>query len=622
MRLARFVATGLMAGVLMPALAAQDRPTFLTVDQGSSEFQADQALVDHLGDLIDGEPTSAAYEVVVADVIESDEPIVARMTPYAYVAAQMQGADLDLIATYASKSSGGPTYRSYFVVPRKWFPSVQPEQAAETLRPADVVDYIRRSSARGKQLRFIYHKRLSTSSYFLPSLYLRSQRVFADPDSEARGAGEQAYATIQVAASGTNSSSDLVRMVRGVRSPGEDIDEAAWSRADTFAAVWDGTASKFIDDPHFEDFGDALYFVPLPTSLPCDVLVATRAVDAGILQSLRDRLDPEVTDDSALAARLAGIDCDVERWLLWEHDAAKEARGALSVLHRQALAPPAPVVVEVRWGGSTPPQTRLLNAARQAIRLSGTELVNKDEYYEKSDILWKLEPIHDGALRLRVFYDHFYLDSGNDDVEQEFQISFLDEDDLAQRLGTLIHSRMHRIRSVWLYQDKVPTVIRDVNFSVPIDAPIPFQEIRWENPERNRYSLPTTPSQTKVVNANFSKFELDPGDFRKNPDGKTLSFEPMARREYRVLLMRSEEERLLFRALTVIVLLLFGGALAGVFWDLRRPLRQRGSDKSSPPLGEAVVLPQGPPAAAPPAALPTQHEAGQPSPLAPDTERS
>src|SRR5687767_15029910 len=40
---------------------------------------------------------------------------MARATPYAFVAAEMLGAQLDGLATYVSTATGGTTYHSYFV---------------------------------------------------------------------------------------------------------------------------------------------------------------------------------------------------------------------------------------------------------------------------------------------------------------------------------------------------------------------------------------------------------------------------------------------------------------------------------------------------------------------------
>lgn len=88
-----------------------------------------------------------------------------------------------------------------------------------------------------------------------------------------------------------------------------------------------------------------------------------------------------------------------------------------------------------------------LEAARQAVRLSGTEFVGyDDDFHAHRDYVSTLELIHDGAVKLtsRII--------GSDVDDQTFQISFKDTGDLTRRLGALIHSRMHGIRYVWPYR--------------------------------------------------------------------------------------------------------------------------------------------------------------------------
>ena len=46
---------------------------------------------------------------------------LARITPYAYVAAEMLGAKLNILAVYKSAATHSTTYNSYFVVRRDRF---------------------------------------------------------------------------------------------------------------------------------------------------------------------------------------------------------------------------------------------------------------------------------------------------------------------------------------------------------------------------------------------------------------------------------------------------------------------------------------------------------------------
>ena len=51
----------------------------------------------------------------------SERPYLARITPYAYVAAEMLGAKLNILAVYRSSATRETTYHSYFVVRKDSF---------------------------------------------------------------------------------------------------------------------------------------------------------------------------------------------------------------------------------------------------------------------------------------------------------------------------------------------------------------------------------------------------------------------------------------------------------------------------------------------------------------------
>jgi len=536
----------------IPALG-QSQVSFVTVDQGKGEFKGDQQLHIKLGNLVkDGIPKKEKYGAVVDNAImENPGALIFRMTPYVYVASEMQGAKLDLIGTYKSRNTGNSTYNSYFVVRRDAFPELT-GGSSPTL--TQVVDWLRDNSRNGKPLRFLFHNRWSTSSYFLPSLYFRSQRIFAVPDREAGGSltedSDEPITEILLEDIDNNSSSELVRRVAGGTG--------------TFAAVWDGTRSKFLDQPE----GEAVFFVRIPGELPNDLLVSGKSVQKETKSAIEEKLDAGI--------HLTEPSSDVDTWLHWNSDDARDARAALSVLRRRAMAPPSPTVIDVKGievkddEDKAAHLDKLLDAVRQAVRLSGTELVVKDDYYVRSDIDWTLELIHDDALRLEARYRDFVLDS--EVVEQEFRISYLDPEDLTRRIGNLIHNRIHRIRPLWLYQNKKPTVIRDFDFAIPVGEPLPYQVISWEDPESNHYTLQEW-AETKAEGADFNKLRLDDDGFKKNID-TTLDFEPMGRTEYRVLLIRPSVERALFRFLSIALVLLFFLAATGAIWDLIRSERR------------------------------------------------
>ena len=90
---------------------------------------------------------------------------LARTTPYVCVASELLGADIEVLGTYLSAATNRTTYHSYFVVSKKQFPAA-PDLPALYNR------------LRQKRARFVYHSPFSTSSFFLPSLYFRAQKLF------------------------------------------------------------------------------------------------------------------------------------------------------------------------------------------------------------------------------------------------------------------------------------------------------------------------------------------------------------------------------------------------------------------------------------------------------------
>jgi ABC-type phosphate/phosphonate transport system substrate-binding protein len=550
-------AFGIGLALLVPAgVRAQAR--FITVDQGPDELASDVVLAEALGRSLVTPPKTEGYKAVIDDLVadNASEGTVARVTPYAFVVAEMLGAKLDLIATCRSRASGTTTYGAYLVVRRS---DVPVPAHASALAPAQVKEFLQARSARGEPARFVYHDRFSTSSYFLPSLYFRRQRVFAGrPD-----ATEKDISAIRVERLEDRSSSDLVVAV-------------AEGRADV-ASVWDGTRSKFLRDPKLAAAAARVWFIRLQNNLPDDLLVATRSARAAAAE-IRGRL---AAPD---AERAYPEGSDVNGWVLWTDNAAEEARTALSELRRQAAASNLPVVVDVRASSDAPATDAEVEAARQALRLAGTELVAKGESsdYRNVDVVWELARIHDAAVRLKVRYDHFRYTPTGQDVTQQFDLSFKDPQDLTRRVSLLVTTRMHRIRPVWLYWDAAPTVIRDVAFDPSSELPV--QEILWKNPRRNDYQV-LEHKVAKLETSDFSKLVLAKADL------SDVSFEPMGRRAVRVLLVRPSRERPLFTALTVVFVALLLLAAAGLAWEARPREARPSQAAADPPLAVAVPAP-------------------------------
>jgi ABC-type phosphate/phosphonate transport system substrate-binding protein len=504
-------------------LQAQGTITFLEVSLDEETRRADEKLRRYLS-----QETGAAfvperpleYGAVVNRLASwpSDKGyFVARTTPYAFVAAEMLGAQIDGMATYVSSATGGVTYHAYFVVNRESFDR-RPELAG-------IVDHLR---GLGRPATFIYHSKFSTSSYFLPALFFRSHGIYNMPGAT------QYHTAIHSREFGT-SSADLVRAV-------------ADGRFD-LAAVWDGTKARFEEvDSLRVRYGSKVHFIQLPTRVPNDLLIVSANMDS----ITRGRIQAAIRGMGA--DQIA--EGDFQTWQ--DINTAPDAREALANLRWLARERPAAVTVDVRRADHGPRiSDHLLDAARQAVRLSSTEFVNyDDDFHAHRDYVWTIEHVRDGTLALgsRI--------SGSDVEDQRFRISFNDGEDLTRRIGSLIHSRMHRVRYVWPYRLERPTIVRDVGFSLPAGSPVHVRRVQWLDAQRN-YFQQDAEFVARIDHADFFKLELEPNFIAPAEAG--FGFDPMSNISYRVILIRPSEEATLFRVLTgAFVLLLLAAAVAAI----------------------------------------------------------
>lgn len=544
----------LSAPAALPA-AAEERIKFVSINQRDEEIEtADEKLLDHLREKLlprAVSPDRPKYERAITKLSDRNEsaPYVARVTPYVYVAAEMLGADFEIAGTYVGEA-GGTTYHSHFVVNKERFGNRRAELS-------DLLDFIRDRAESGKPTRFVYHSRFSTSSYFLPALFFRSHDIFARDDIVSEEHGD--------------SSSGLVA-------------EVADGEAD-FAAVWDGTKNNFLKDfPPESERGAKVVFIQLPTALPNDLLVCS--------QSLREQLGQEEKTAAQLllgtaeagkeAAQLdIGIG-DVQTWI--DINQAREAREALAELRWQASERRVPVTVGIEREDDRVPEA-YLEAARQAVRLSGTEFVLYDDaLYEKEDFKWTLGWVREGHLKLVSEVPDFHS-------EQEFRISFLpadpgaEEQDLAQRIGNILTSRLHRLRYVWPYLNERPLVIRDVPFSPAPKTAVRVQRIQWNDPLRNDFSEGGDPHPVEVKSTDFFKFELTKKGFRlaMGDDEGNAKLDPMSNVAYRVLVARPEEPYRTFTVLNALFFGLVGLSGAGTVLAVRQARRAAPPRRSSDP---------------------------------------
>ena len=178
-------------------------------------------------------------------------------------------------------------------------------------------------------------------------------------------------------------------------------------------------------------------------------------------------------------------------------------------------------------------------------------------------MIWTLESIHDGALMLTSRLDSAFRQS-----EEAFAISFVDSRDLPRRIADLARSRMHRIRYVWPYEQKYPTVLRDLDFTP--DYRVLVQKISWLDQARNDYEE-DAPFEARIENnTDFSKLRLsDESKFARNTDS-SFNFEPMSNIAYRVIIARQPQASWIWVALPYWSIALFTLACVGLLADLRR----------------------------------------------------
>ena len=505
------------------------RFTFIGVSLDEPTRQADHRLTEYLSEKlgVGFAPDELEYEQVIHRLVDwryQDGPFLARTTPYAYVVSELLGAQVEPLATYLSVATGRPTYHSYFVVNRQAFPA-QPTLA----------DLLRFVVERKERARFIFQSQFSTSSYFLPSLFFRSHRIFQMPESTG---ALTAMTSTKIADA---SSSTLVELVA--------------SGAADVAAVWDGTKAKY--EPGGAGYaaaGGRVYFIELPTALPTDLLVCSSSLDPQIKNKLRQAI---------IAMR--GDQIDVGDFRTWKDvNEAPEARQALADLRHVAREAVAPVTVEIqlepRAGAAANPDM-ILEAARQAVRLSETEFVLYDQdFHRHVDFRWTLEPIHDGAVRLRSAIP------GSDVEDQIFQLSFRDTEDLTARIVSLVQSRLHRVRYVWPFSAGAPIVIRNSAGALAPGTPVTVQRITWIDPERDEYRAGQV-FTARIAGASFYRYELVQDDFARAV-GADARLDPMSNSGFRVILVRPAREPLLFRVLTSALVALFVLAAASAAWSL------------------------------------------------------
>ena len=529
----RFAALGSALVMLFSGITAAPQSSrtlnFVGVNLDSETKDADKKLVKYLKEntgLEIGEEPQEGYGRIIRKLLEKkNEPYVARVTPYVYVAAQMMGAEFEILATYKNMSNL-TTYHSWFVVRRDKFPELQKAPTLDQL--------MQKIREQPQPETFIYHDKFSASSYFLPSLEFHNRHIFS------MVAHKESLKAIHSTYVG-GSSSELVKKV--------------FAGNGFLAAVSDITKNKFQGQP--ED--NQLYFVQIPTALPNDLLVCSSHLE----KATKDRIVGAIKgmpDDKISIG-------DFKTWKVFEFDV--DAKEALATLSHSGEQRPAQVTVRIGTSQRSPDEKLLatLETIKHAVRRSGSELILfEKDYHQRADVEWTVEPIHDGAIELTSSINESNL------LDQKIEVSFTDGEDLTKRIGNFIHSRMHLIRDIWPYDNEHPTVIRDADFPIDAETQIKVMRITWEDPQKNLFST-GDPFDAQVVNPTPFGFQLASSEFPKN--GNFYDFDPMSNISYRAILVRPSREGWMFTILTYAFVGLFVLAAGGAVWDMRRKQKAR-----------------------------------------------
>src|SRR5678815_1041440 len=165
MVIGRFAVVVVAASIGIESLSAyaQTSPArFVTVDQGSDELKADEVLARRLGKQLIGNPEQLSYEAVINALLDDTRDdaqgrrtggVVARVTPYAFVVAEMRGAKVELLASCVSRSTGKTITNAFIVVPQASFPGPTPPTLEQ------VFAHLKMLSDTEHPARFIYHNK-------------------------------------------------------------------------------------------------------------------------------------------------------------------------------------------------------------------------------------------------------------------------------------------------------------------------------------------------------------------------------------------------------------------------------------------------------------------------------
>src|SRR3954466_9680761 len=91
----------------------------VSIREGTVQRNREASRTDFVDEPVRLSSQPKQYEEIIRAFAERrDQKLIARITPYAYVAAEMLGAKFDILAVYQSEATQSTTYQSWFVVRR------------------------------------------------------------------------------------------------------------------------------------------------------------------------------------------------------------------------------------------------------------------------------------------------------------------------------------------------------------------------------------------------------------------------------------------------------------------------------------------------------------------------
>lgn len=514
---------------------------FLAVATSSEDADSDRHLRRYLKSEAGVDltlPDERDYDKVIdALVTGKNEAILARTSPYVLVVAQLMGTPLVPIGTYERSDGGSMTYHAFLVVNRAAIDAYRKVKDQDPSLP-QVIDFLQHT--RGPE--FLFKNEFSTSGYFAPVAYLRSQGVFTpskfdDPDATALTPQQRKLPAEELIAS----------VARG---------EAA------LTAAWEGDRRK-VSAENLQ----RTYFVLLPYELPNDLLVCNLAFPPSKVEAIRKAISVMP------AGWITAIQpkANISRWRNLQD--APNAATALYML-RQMVVHPQPQSV-VRVSGDAPAE--VISAVERAISRSHADFVRFDETVHSSiDYDWTVTLTSDGALALKSVL------AGR--LTQNVEIPFHDADDLTCRVRLWMDNELALVRYVWPYYRDSTVVLRDFDVPVIKGTQLMAQTITWSDIGRDSFKVRSAADlKLKVKDATDDLLKLGNDDDSAVDRGMPYAYDPMSRDAVRVFIdRRLKSSRFLGNmSLSGGLLLLLLGVVSII--DLRR------REAAHPPAGDVGI---------------------------------